>query len=101
MVPLHEPLPQGQVSPTARFTWSPGVSSSASSGMISTLALESLTVAFTVASATPCPTDPVDAIAPDAKPGISVNPLSESVLSVASVDPARVTTRARQFEQCS
>ena len=60
--------------------------------MISTLALESLTVAFTVASATPCPTDPVDAIAPDAKPGISVNPLSESVLSVASVDPARVTT---------
>ena len=65
------------------------------------LALASLTVAFTVASVAPCPTDAVYVVVPDAKAGVSVTPLNESALRRASTDPARVTTRARQFEQFS
>ena len=48
-------------------------------------------VAATVVSVTPCPTEAAYAIVPDAKPGDSVTPFSESPLSAASSDPARVT----------
>ena len=57
----------------------------------STLALASLADAVTVASVTACPTDTVYAVIPDANAGISVTPLSESALRLASADPARVT----------
>ena len=77
--------------PTANATWSPNVWSSASSGVTSTLALPSLADAVTVVSVTPCSTDAVYAVVPDAKPGDSVTPLSESALKFASEDPARVT----------
>ena len=65
------------------------------------LALASLTVAFTVASVTPCPTDAVYAIVPDTNAGVSVTLRNESALRLASEDLACVTMRARQFEQFS
>ena len=64
-------------------------------------ALASLTVAFTVASVTPCPTDAVYAIVPDTNAGVSVTPLNERALRLASEDQAPAKTRARQFEQLS
>ena len=67
--------------------------------MISTLALASLTVAFTVAFVTSCSTDAVYAIVPDTNAGVSVTPLNERALRLASEDLAYVTMRARQFEQ--
>ena len=56
-------------------------------------------VADTVVSVTAFPTDAVYAIVSDANAGIRVTPLNNSALRLASPDPARVTTRARQFEQ--
>ena len=67
--------------------------------MISTLALASLTVAFTVAFVTSCSTDAVYAIVPDTNAGANVTPLNERALRLASEDLACVTMRARQFEQ--
>ena len=65
----------------------------------STLALASLAVAETVVYVTAFPTDAAYTVVPAANPGTSVTPLNDSPLSEASADPARVTTRARQFEQ--
>ena len=65
------------------------------------LALASLTVAFTVAFVTSCSTDAVYAIVPDTNAGVNVTPLNARALRLASEYPARVTTRARQFEQLS
>ena len=60
-----------------------------------------IAVTVTVVSVTACPTDAVYAAVPEANPGDSITPLSESALRLASEDPARITTRARQFEQIS
>ena len=49
------------------------------------------TVAVTVVSVTLFATDAVYVVVPDANTGVSVTPLSESALSVASADLARVT----------
>ena len=64
-----------------------------------TLAFEWIAITEIVVCVTPLNTDAVYAVVPDAKAGVNVTPLSEGALSVASADPARVTTRARQFEQ--
>ena len=91
-------LTLGVVIPTASSTWWPAITASASSGAISIL-VPAAAVAEPVVSATAFPTDAVYAVVPVAKAGFSVTPLSESALRLASADPARVTTRARQFEQ--
>ena len=71
---------------TTRATWYQSVASSESTGVISTLAFNSPSKAVTVVLETNL--------------GDSVTPFSESPLSAASSEnPARVTTRARQFEQ--
>ena len=77
------PLPPGSLSP-------PGVSSSASSGVTSTLALTSLAVAVTAVSVTLFATDAVYVIVHDAKAGDSVTPLSDSALRLASAEPSLV-----------
>ena len=70
---------------TTRATWYQSVASSESTGVISTLAFNSPSKAVTVVLETNL--------------GDSVTPLNERALRLASENPARVTTRARPFEQ--
>ena len=77
----------------------PRATVSPSSSDTATLASASLTVADTFVCENECATDAAYAAVPDANTGSSVTPLSDSALSEASADPARVTKGARQFEQ--
>ena len=69
--------------------------------MTTSLAFEWVAIAEIVVCLPPLDTDAVDAVVPDANPGISVTPISISDASVASVDPACFTTLAGQLEQLS
>ena len=74
------------VSPTPSATWCPSVAASASAGVVATAAAASFAVAVTVVESTALSTLAVYASVSATKPGERVTPLSDSALSVASVD---------------